>query len=278
MLQVVCVSWGERYSPAVVDGMSRAVRRQCSRPVRFICISDRPPQAYAPEIEVLPFPRFARPFPTLGWGCFLKLSVFARGLLAPDLPTIYLDLDTLVRGDLAVLARELERHGGMLMLRNHLLPTWRLPPALCPGGYYFGNSSVLAFRPGEFTQLFDDFNDAATWKHAGRLPSRLRTDERFISHWARDRLRVFPASLAVKFAQEYISFWPAWQGLIARLPWVRRRRREQVVVTFVGEDFKPARLAAVRPGDVLRYKRRRVRWSTPEFSEYFQSVLERGLR
>ncbi|WP_141100627.1 hypothetical protein [Roseateles aquatilis] len=273
-IQVVCVSWGTRYGPEVVNGLCRAVRARCSRPVRFVCISDRPAAAYDPGVDGRPFPAFARLLPSVGWGCFLKLSIFAPNLLDPDLPTIYLDLDTIVRGDIARLTDELTRHGGLLMLRNHMTPTWRLPFPLWPGAYYFGNSSVMAFRPGEFTHIFERFNEASLEDARGRVPGHLRTDDRFISRAARGRLRVFSTGLAVKFAQEYVSAWPAWQRVKSALPWVRRRRRDQVAVTFAGSAFKPERLAMVEPGEVLHHKGRRVYWATPEFSDYFRALRE----
>lgn len=276
-LQVVCVSWGRKYPPEIVNRLCQTVRERCSRSVRFVCISDRPRTDYAAGVDVLPFPLFGPAFPADGAGYLLKMSVFAQGLLEPRASTLYLDLDTVVRGDVALLADELERHGGLLMLRGHLLPTWRLRWPLRPGGYYFGNSSVMAFRPIEFADLPQLFDTSLAARAAGHSVPQLRTFDRFLSHAVRGRMRVFPSSLAVKFAQEYVSIWPALQDLEAMLPWVRRRRSGQVAVSFVGAAFKPECLAEVEPGDLLRHKRRTVRWATPEFSAYFREALRADL-
>jgi hypothetical protein len=273
MIQVVCVKWGTRYGAADVNRLMRAVAAHAGEAVRYICVTERPDEAYDANIEVRPFPSFARPFEEMKRGCRLKLSVFAPGLLSPDDPAIFFDLDTMVRSDVGRIAAELRRKPALYMLQNHYVPFWRVQKQLRPslrGRHYFGNSSVLAFFPRAFGSIFDDFN-AMIGARSGELPKRLVSDERFISFAARDRLRVFPRRIAVKFAEEFMVPWPPLEALRRQLPWVKARRRDLVAITFVGPTLKPPQLAAMKSGDLVRYKRLKLRWRDEAISNYWRS-------
>lgn len=274
MLQVVCLSWGTKYGPEVINYLQAEAVRLSSRPVRFVCITDAPRDLHA-DIVQKQFPAFALPFEEMKFGCRAKLAMFAPGMLEPDLPTVYLDLDTALLGDPAKLVVELERHRGMFMLMNHYVQWWKLPKAikkLAGSRYYFGNSSILAFYPGEMEHIYTRFNEEIA-RVAGEPPKRLASDERFISYSNRDNLRVFPTSLANKFAEEYMMPLPWMEDIRKRLPWVKARRDGLVAMTFVSEGLKSDRLIAFKTGDLLRYKRASVYWNEADhgrYSDYFR--------
>lgn len=272
MIQIVCVKWGTKYGTDPVNRLVRAIARHTRAPFRFVCITDQPAGDYDGRVLVKPFPEFAAPFETLKSACRLKLAIFARGMLEPGLPTIYIDLDTMIRGDIQRLADQLMRQPGLYMLQNHFVQWWRLRQyvkLVAPERYYFGNSSLLAFIPEQFHFIFDDFNRRMT-SPPNPLPKYLKSDERFISYSARDSVRVFPRRLAVKFAEEYMAPAAFLEEIRKRLPWVIARRRSFVAVTFVGNDFKPARLAALRKGDIVRYGRLTQRWDNDDFRDYWR--------
>ncbi len=271
VIQLVCVMWGTKYGAKAVNRLFRAAKRGTTAPFRFVCIAENPNQDFDDDIDVRPFPRFALPFETLRRGCRLKLSVFAPGVLEPDLPTVYLDLDTVLRGDVARIGEQLQRKPGLYMLPNHYVQFWRIQkylPAIGIHKYYFGNSSVLAFHPGRFHFVFDAFNRLAS-ELKSPYPRYLSSDERFISYIARGHVRVFPKRLVVKFAEEYMLPFLFLEEARSRLPWVAARRRDLVAVTFVGLDFKPARLAALKDGEIVRYKRLKYRWRSNEYQTYW---------
>lgn len=271
MIQVVCVRWGEKYGAEAVNRLYRAVRRSTSLPLRFVCITDRQDSDLDQGIVTRPFPPFALPFAEMTRGCRLKLAIFARGILEEGLPTVFFDLDTLVRGDVARITAQLERRPGLYLLPNHHIRFWRIQKYLRRVGfkkYYFGNSSILAFYPEATWFLFDDLNRLLP-KTNPPLPKALQSDERFMSWRGRELVRVFPRRLAVKFAEEYMLPLLFLEDLRRRLPWVAARRRGLVAVTFVGDDFKAERLAGVRDGAVLRYRRLRFRWPHAEYRDYW---------
>ena len=276
MIQIVLVRWGNFYGPAEVNRLVRAVREHASQPVRFVCITDRPDVPCDPDVVLKPFPELSIDTETLKSGTRLKLAMFAPGILDPDLPTVYLDLDVMIRGDVARLAAVLDRHRRLHMLQSHFLPLWRVQKLLRPaigGYYYFGNGSVLAFYPRDFPDLFARFNREVAAEDLASPPKRLRSDDRFMSYVERDRVRVFPKRLAVKFAEEFMQPLPALATIRGLLPWVRARRKSLVAISFMGASLKPRALAAYRPGEVVRYRHLRVRWVFDAISDYWRKPV-----
>jgi len=278
VLQAVCVKWGGKYGPEAVNRLYRAIVRHASVPVRFVCITDRSDGDYDPGIELRPFPAFALSFEEMKEGCRLKLAAFAPGILQPRIPAILFDLDTMVKGDVAKIGAEVREKPALYLLGNHIVPLWRVQRRIrrfIGDRYYFGNSSIVAFLPDEFGSLFGDFNRAAG-ENNGPTPKRLATDERFISYAARDRLRVLSRRIAVKFHWEFMAPWPFLETVRRRLPWVVRRRRGLVAVAFEGDNLKPWRLSAVRPGEIVTHRHLRVRWAYPEFADYWREDPPQG--
>jgi hypothetical protein len=271
MIQVVFVKWGVKYTAESVNRLLRAVRANTRTPVRFVLVTDQVDPEIDPEIVIKAFPTFALPFDEVVRGCRAKLSIFAEGILDPDLPTVYLDLDTVVRGDISRLTDNLAKNPGLHMLQNHLVQFWRVRPLLRAIGfrkYYFGNSSILVFLPRRFHFIFEEFNRITTGT-APPWPRHLRTDERFVSWCARDHVRVISRRLATKFAEEFMAPVIGLEAFRRQLPWVVRRRRGLVAITFVGPNMKPSALASLERGAILRRHRLKYRWDPDEFRDYW---------
>jgi hypothetical protein len=273
-IQVVCVKWGTKYGAADVSRLYQAVMRHASQPVRFVIVTDDDP-GLGPDVVVRPFPAFRLPHATLTDGCQLKLSVFAEGVLEPDLPTVFLDLDTMIAGDVARLAALVEARPALYMLGNHLVPTYRFPGwfrRLIGREVYFANSSVMVFRPRDCAWLFETFNrmlEGFSGEHP--WPRETSSDDRYLSIAAARQIAIVPNHLAHRFDREYLTLLPWLAPLVARLPSTRRRRTEVVALTFVGADFSPSRIAAMVEGDVIRRRHRRVVWRFPEISAYWRT-------
>jgi hypothetical protein len=52
---------------------------------------------------------------------------------------------------------------------------------------------------------------------------------------------------------------------------VARRRRDLVAITFVGGSVKPAELAKLKKGDIVRYRHFRYRWHPDTFRDYWDA-------
>ncbi len=280
MIQVVVVKWGKRYSSEHVNNTVKEILRLSSREVKFICVTDEP-EGLENFIETKPFPDWGDWYETLKKGCRLKLSIFEKGMLDPDLPTLFFDLDTMILGDVSELLRDLEKTGGMYMCRGHFLPFWRIfgvVNAIIKNYYYYGNSPMLAFYPKEFEGLVDDFKrefEFIRWRgitHKWPLDRICKTDERFISYFARGRARVFPKHLAIKFTTEYMTPFCDLSSFFSRLPWVQKRRKSQVALTFSGHVLKPSLIKDMACGEKVKSRHYYMTWKFPEFSDYWKRM------
>ena len=280
MIQVVVVKWGTRYSSNHVNNTFNEIRKFSSRDVQCVCVTDEE-NGLANFVQAKPFPDWGDWYETLKKGCRLKLSIFKKGMLDPDLPTLFFDLDTMILGDVSDLLVDLEKTGGMYLSRGHFLPLWRIMgpvKKLVKEYYYYGNSPMLAFYPKEFDGLYEDFCkefEYVRWRgitHKWPLDRICKTDERFISYFSRGRSRVFSKRLAVKFTTEYMTPFYDLSFLISKLPWVRKRRKSQVALTFSGHVLKPSLVRDMTLGTRLQSRHYRMTWNFPEFSDYWKRM------
>ncbi|MGY6411793.1 MAG: hypothetical protein ACXIUV_12330 [Alkalilacustris sp.] len=259
--QCVFLLWGERYGAGDVNHIAAAVRARARDLPRFVLLTDRPRPGLDPSIMTRPIPDFYLRPDFLTGGCQAKIALFEPGLLPTDLPAVYLDLDTVVLGDIGELVRRMPDPRVIAMLQSAILPfglIGRLAARLTGGRKYArGNSSVLLFHPAHGAEVAARFR-AAVAAHPDLRFRPLVADERFISWAAQPRMRRVPSSFAVKFPTEFMLPW-AWAVLLrARLPWVRRRREGLRAITLPGPEVKPEVLADLAEGARLRDRKGRL--------------------
>lgn len=283
-IQIVFVKWGTKYSAAYVNALVEGVLAHASVPVDFVCFTDDA-AGISDRVDIRPFPDFGVPVKTMTGrgGSLLKMSMFLKGQLRTGVPTLYIDLDSSVMGDVVKLADCLKRRRGMYMLQRHAIPHWRfrsLVRALSPDRYYLANTAVMAFYVEDWHGIADRFmRDFPRFLEAPEtmdpVTRRLYAEgnERLISHATRAVSRVFPRDVAIKFTQEYMSPVLAFARIKDRLPWVQARRRRQAVISYQGESLKPKELVKAQPGDLIVYKRYRTRWAYDHISRYWRRAL-----
>lgn len=93
-LTVACVKHGDKYGPDYVNRLYAMVRRHLPGNWRFVCYTDDP-KGLAPEIGVVDISKA----PVSGW--WAKLALFDPRIPLADPTIFYLDLDTIVVGDLS---------------------------------------------------------------------------------------------------------------------------------------------------------------------------------
>lgn len=279
MIQIACVKWGTRYSAGEVNFMFETIRKYASEDVRFCCITDELDGNFDPEIRIQPLPEFPQPMEVMTAGCIAKLAIFQKGLFEPGVPVIFFDLDTMIRGDVARLAKLIRKRRGINMMPNHHIQFWKIQNYIRPllnGRYYFANSSLMGFFPEDAWFVFDEMMKAFA-KPMDVRPKKYATDERFVSCHATEILRVFPDTLAVKFADEFIfGKWPVLETIRKSMPWIKSRRDGLVAVTFVSGNLKPDKVAELKKGEVIYYKNRPYIWDNQEYTDYWKTALEWG--
>jgi hypothetical protein len=93
-LVIACIKWG--YPAEYANRLLAGVRRNLALPHRFVCVT-QDPAGLDPAIEVRPLDD---KWPRL-WN---QLELFRHGTFLPGERVLYLDLDTVITGDLAPLA------------------------------------------------------------------------------------------------------------------------------------------------------------------------------
>lgn len=286
-IQVVFVKWGtKKYSGAYVNALVDAVRQHTKANVKFVCFTEVP-DGLDSTIEVRPFPDQGQPLEHLigRQGSLPKLGMFKPGELLPDVPTIYLDLDSAVFGDIDRLAAELRRKRGLYLCSRHWLQYWRyrwLAHSFDRNRYYLGNTAVMAFYPGDWAEIWHRFlREYPAFLEAPETMDRtvrrayVEGNERIICLTAQRESRVFKHRNVTKFTEEYMAPY-LWLSVVRDyLPWVQARRASQAVITFHGENLKPKILAHAKPGDILTHKFHKVRWNYPRITAFWQDVLRR---
>ena len=276
--QCVLICWGEKYDAADVNHLVRSVCAQTADEPRFVLLTDRPRPGVEPRVLTRDIPDFwLRPHFLRG-GCQAKLAMFERGVLPDDLPAIYIDLDTVILGDMARALDFLESPGTVCLLQSAILPFGPFGRWLHKqtGGrrYARGNSSIVVFHPRSTPYIAEQFRDCV-----GRHPAfdfrPMVADERFISWAAQPFMKAIPSSFAVKFPTEFMLPYRWMVHLRSSLPWVKRRRRGLTAVTLPGFEVKPEALLALSEGaEIIDRKGRRLIWTDRALGPLRQQLLE----
>lgn len=268
--------WGEAYPDASVNVMIDAARRLCPGLAAVVLFTDRPRVNIDSFVTQRPFPTFFDRPEFFGHGYRVKISVFSGNDLPPDLPCVYLDLDTMVTGDL----------GRIAALVKHPSDVFMLPPGNLIGfgplrrgihrwtkGRHFatGNSSVMAFHPSAAPNLAEMFE--ACYRR-GESGSHMVIDDVFISWAAQPVLQAIPAALGVSFRREFLARGSLALWLRKHSPLRRRHRQGIVAITFNGTRYKPQALLALKDNErITDAKGRFGYWSDSHIGPLREQIL-----
>jgi hypothetical protein len=205
-VNVVCLKWGRRYPVHYVNILYAGVQKYLHRPFRFVCITDDK-QGLSQGIEavdILPDPHMPQPW---FWpNIFLKLAVTADGAAGLQGPTLFLDIDIAITGDLDCFFDYMP--GKNCMIHNWVearKTIFKKAPAI-------GNSSVFRFEAGKSNYIYETFlaemNRAVDQKY-------FRTEQAFLT-----------------YAMKEVYWWPA--------EWVRSFKRHSMWVFPLNYILKPS--------------------------------------
>ena len=164
MIVATVLRSGGEYSPAWVWALKRGLNEHMSGDWTFRVLSD------------LPLNQWRLPLPIDAPGWWAKVGLFAPGVFPRDELVVYLDLDTLICGDLSFM----RAYEGRLAV----LSDFYRPKTMATG--------VMLFRPGDHTEaVFEAFQ-----RDPGGIMSRhtSRSDHWYARHFERpDRIQdLFP--------------------------------------------------------------------------------------
>jgi hypothetical protein len=218
MVTVVCTRWLDAFPASYVTVLRNAVAANLKREHRFLCVTDNP-EGLRDGVEGVRMPDLGIPLAYQKRGCWPKLSILAPGLLPPSDPTLYLDLDMMVRGDLGPFFDRLEVTRGFHALREWNPTLWSLVPLpLRPHRGVQG--SILGFYPEEQTELFEKF--------AGNLDqnfAKYSLDQDFLSDNA-DSPTDWPIEWTASFKWHCLKYYPLNQVM----PKIKEPTKAKIVV------------------------------------------------
>ncbi len=109
---VLCMKWGTLYPAVYVNVLYNAVRAGMSGPFRFVCLTDDA-AGIVPDVDCHPIPDIGLAPAQWARGAWPKLSVFLPDLYGLRGRCLFVDLDTVVLGDLAPF---LDRPGALTVI------------------------------------------------------------------------------------------------------------------------------------------------------------------
>ena len=101
---LVLVIWGEKYSDKFVDTLVKSVKQHSKGCKHIVLITDHIRNDLSDNIVQKLIPDFFNQPLFFKGGYVVKLSLFHKSVLPSNMPCVYMDLDTIVVGDLGNLA------------------------------------------------------------------------------------------------------------------------------------------------------------------------------
>lgn len=196
-VNILCLKWGTRYPSTFVNRLFAGVTRHLHRPFRFVCVTDDP-SGLAQGIDAVPFPEKPNRFPQSWPNIFVKLIVFRNGFAGLFGPTLFLDIDQIVTGDLDCFFDY--RPGEFCIIHNWI--EWR--KRLFRPVPKIGNSSCFRFEAGNSDYIYQTFlreMSQALDRHI------FRTEQAFMTH-AAQKVNWWPEEWVRSFKRSCERPWP----------------------------------------------------------------------
>ena len=276
--QLVLVLWGTKFPPVEVNHLIATITAKASRPPRVVLITDRDRDDILEGVIQRPFPEFFLRPEFRKVGCQAKLAMFEKGVVPDDLPAIFVDIDTVVFGDLTRLLALQTNRKTVAILQSAILPFGafaRLLYRWTKGRRYArGNSSIVVYHPAECHHIAARFR-ALHAEYGGVNFRPMIADERFISWSTQPHMRAVPRSMVVKLPTEFMMRWRWLIHLRAALPWLRNRWANLIAITLPGVEVKGEALLALSDGaEIMDQKGRRLIWSDKTLGPIKRRLIE----
>lgn len=240
---IICMKWGTRYGPEYVNRLASMVRRNVTKPTRFICFTDDA-TGVDDGIELHPLPEINIP-DRVAWTPWRKLSVWQFPLAELEGDVLFLDLDLVITGSLDEFFDY--QPGAYIAIDN-----WTQP------GQGVGNTSAFRFPAGQHTQIFDDFV-----ADPEAILGKWRIEQQYISD-TMSEMRFWPPAWCVSFKHTLLPRWPMNYVKVAELPLDAR------IVAFTGKPDAEDALVGHWPDRSLRQKFYKYVRPTPWIGDHWR--------
>lgn len=206
-VNILTLKWGVRYSSEYVNRIYRGVKAHLHRPFRFVCVTDDA-TGLAEGIETGPVPekppemKNVYGYAVKGWpNIYIKLLLFRPGFAGLSGPTLFLDIDQVITGDLDCFFDY--RPGEFCIIRNWV----ELRKRIFRKVPFCGNSSCFRFDAGEKSAyIYDTFMREIDFALDDR---RFTTEQAYMTHAVGfDRVNFWPEGYVRSFKRDCAWLWP----------------------------------------------------------------------
>ncbi|RME35550.1 MAG: hypothetical protein D6786_01665 [Gammaproteobacteria bacterium] len=205
-VNILCTKWGDRYGSHYVNALYRGVTRHLQRPFRFHCCTDDD-SGLLPDIKTIPFPD--NPGIRRGWpDVLVKLMFLQDGFGGLRGPTLFLDLDVLITGDIDCF---FDYHPGEYCIIHNWVSRRKELLGRRPD---VGNSSVFRFDAGHSGLVYETF---LRQMHEAEDRSIFNTEQAFLTH-AMGKVHWWPEEWVRSFKRHCRPTFPLNYLLTPRLP------------------------------------------------------------
>lgn len=215
-VNIICLKWGTVYPAEYVNRLYAGVKRHLKRPFRFVCFTDDGSEL-AEGIDAQPIPKAPDNWKHTDWygshwpNIYVKLCLFRPGEGGLEGPTLFLDIDQIITGDLDPLFDY--KPGEFCIIHNWVelrKRIFRRQPDI-------GNSSCFRFDAGEKSAyIYQKFVDEMDIAQDRRY---FRTEQEYMTHAVGlDKVNWWPDSWIRSFKRSACWPWPLNHFLTPRFP------------------------------------------------------------
>jgi hypothetical protein len=216
-VNIVCLKWGDVYSPDYVNNLYSMVKRHITLPFRFICLTENS-QDIRSEVEIWPLPEFEEPPAEYAKFCqaWRKLALFKPGVADMKGKVLFLDLDVVIMGNIDCFFSFSEKLS--------IIENWYQP------GQLVGQASVICFEAGRENALLDNYLDDPI-----KVLKQYRTEQAYITGYLGfGNFSFFPQTWCISFKKHCMP-----SGLARFFSAKVTEPKEAKIVVFHGRPNPP---------------------------------------
>lgn len=188
---IICMKWGTLYGPDYVNVLYNAVADNIDIPFRFLCLTDDD-RGIRDGVECQPIPDMGLGAGEFAFGGWPKLCVFARDLYGITGRALFVDLDTVIVGNITEM---FDQPGGVVLIRE-----WPRFNDHFRARKMRGMTSIFSYEAGAEPQILDEFlADPAL------AQTQVRHEQAWVTRTAKD-MRFWPEGWVVSFKRNLLAY------------------------------------------------------------------------
>ena len=187
---ILTMKWGTLYPADYVNVLYNACSKLLDHPFRFICMTDDA-SGIVDGVEIFPIPEMDLGENRFAFGCWPKISVFKKDLFGLEGRAMFIDLDTVIVGELTPMFKA---KGGVVLIRE-----WRRFIDYFRQRKVNGMTSIFAFTLGTQSQIYDKFMENPDYAY-----DNYRSEQRWVTDYATD-MQFWGPKQVVSFKRDLLA-------------------------------------------------------------------------